>query len=96
MFVIRENWDGKFQIVMDEVPFGCSDRNCYGSMGVIEARLLGFSYPDYLKYCRANYNGILRGHEGYSYCVFKDKKDCLKLCGLLNKEWDKVKEALGL
>lgn len=87
MFIPRENFDGYFQIVNTD-EFAIRG----GSYNVIQARLLGFTYPDYLRYCRAKHKGTLRGRTGYSYVVFKDKKDCLDVCKLLNNEWKKVKE----
>ena len=89
-FIARENSDSYFQAVPSEVPFG----KCGGSLNVLAARLLDLSYPDYLQYCRANFNGLLRGRTGYSYCVYKDKKDCEKLCEILNKEWVNVEKFL--
>ena len=94
MFIVRENWDGVYQIVNDESLFATNDRTVFGSYGVIQAKILGFTYPNFLRYCRANFNGLLRGREGYSYCVFKNKVDASRLCGLLNQEFNKVKEAI--
>lgn len=95
MFIPRENCEGYFQVSLREIPFADSpDFYCKGSYNVIEARLLGFTYPDYLRYCRANFNGVLRGREGYTYCVFKNKKDCLAICEMLNREFKKVEESL--
>lgn len=95
MFIPRENPDGCFQVSLREIPFDKNpDIYCRGSFNILAARLLGFTYPDYLRYCRA-LGGILRGREGYSYCVFKNKKTCFDLCARLNKELKKVEEALS-
>ena len=92
-FMPRENPDGYWQVAITEVPF--KDKGvAQGSYNVLQARLLGLSYPDYLQFCRANYNGILRGREGYSYCLYKEKSDCQKVCQLINKEWNKVENFL--
>lgn len=59
------------------------------SYGVIGSRLLGLSFPDYLKFLAAN-GGELRGKQGYAGAVFKDKSKCLKICNMLNIEWEKL------
>lgn len=53
------------------------------SYHVVCARMLGFSYPDYLKYCKAN-GATLRGRDGYCYPVFNNISDCQKICKLVN------------
>ena len=93
IFYPRQNPDGNWQIQMSEIPF--LDKGCTkGSYNVISARLLGLSYSDYLKYCRAQHNGIVKKSSGYPYCVFKEKTDCNKICGMLNIEWRKVEKYL--
>lgn len=95
-FYANENCDGNFIIAIDEVPFPESAaEHMSGSYNVLAARLLGFTYPDYLRYVRKNYNAELRGRTGYSYCVFKKKADAIKLVMKLNVEWNKVEKALG-
>lgn len=91
MFVPRENWDGYWQVSMTEIPF-LDQGMTKGSYNVLNARLLGLSYCDYLKYCRAQHNGTIRKSSGYPYCVFKDKKNCNDVCNLLNKEWGKIEK----
>ncbi len=81
------NW----RIGVDELDWAAGKNSCGCSFNVLPARLLQMSYPDYLKYLRAN-GGELRGHTGYTYAVFKDKKICEKFCTVLNKEWNKIKE----
>lgn len=92
-FMPRENPDGYWQAAVNEVPFSAQGM-IKGSLNVLQARLLDLSYADYLQFCRANYNGMLRGRSGYSYCVYKDKADCQKVCQILNKEWIKVEKFL--
>ena len=58
------------------------------SYAILAARLLGFTYPDYLRYCAVQ-GGSLRGATGFPHVVFKDKKDAEKICKLINTEWDK-------
>lgn len=95
MFIPRLNPDGTFQVTMRELPFeGNPDIYCKGSYNVIAARLLGFTYPDYLRYCRAH-GGILRGKAGYSFCVFKEKKDCDNICRMLNVQMKRLEEKLN-
>lgn len=88
MFIPRENPDGFWQTVIENIPFVNSDKfSCNGSYNVIMARFIGLSYPDYLRYCRDKYNAILRGRAGYTYCVYKNKKDCQAVCDELNRQW---------
>ena len=91
MFIPRENFDGYWQVLMSEIPF-LDEGMTKGSYNVLGARLLGFTYAEYLKYCAARYNGTIRKATGYPYCVFKNKSDCANVCGLLNKEWKKVEK----
>lgn len=58
------------------------------SYGILAARLLGFTYPDYLRYCSVN-GGTLKGRTGFPHPVFKEKKDAEKICKLINNEWDR-------
>lgn len=81
------NW----RIGVDELDWAIGKNSCGCSFNVLPARLLQMSYPDYLKYLRAN-GGELRGREGYTFVTFKDKKICEKFCSQLNKEWDRIKE----
>ena len=94
-FYANENCDGNFIISIDEIPFSESAaEHMSGSYNVLAARLLGFTYPDYLRYVRQNCGAELRGRAGYSYCVFKNKADAIKLVMKLNAEWNKVENAL--
>lgn len=55
-----------------------------GSYGVFEARVLGISYAKSLEYIRDNFNGILKGKQGYTYVYFKNQSDADKLSKFLN------------
>ena len=61
-----------------------------GSFNIVAARVLDFTYPDYLRYVRQNHNATLKGKKGYSYAVYKDRKDCVAVVTLLNDAWRKV------
>ena len=65
-----------------------------GSFNIICARLLGFSYPDYLRFVRDNYNASLRGRQGYTYSYFKNKQDCEKVVRLLNESFWNIEKYL--
>ena len=65
-----------------------------GSYSIIGARVLGLSYPNYLRYMRDTYDAEVRGREGYSYLVFKDQGKCLMAIQELNKNWQKIETAL--
>lgn len=80
------NW----RIGVDEVDWAAGKNSCGCSFSVLPARLFHMTYPDYLKYLRAN-GGELRGKTGYAYIVFKEKNICQKFCDRLNKEWDRIK-----
>ena len=67
---------------------------CYhGSLHVVAARTLGYSYVEYLKFCSVN-GATLRGREGYTYPVYKNKEDATKVCQILNENWVEVEEYL--
>ena len=65
-----------------------------GSYNIVAARVLGFSYPDYLRYVKDNYNATLRGPVGYSYAIYKNRNDCYDIVKELNKAWEKVEKIL--
>lgn len=65
-----------------------------GSFNIVAARILGFSYPDYLRYVRQNHNATLKGKEGYSYAIYKDRKDCVAVVTLLNDVWRRVEAVI--
>lgn len=59
----------------------------HGSFHVVEARLLGLTYPDYLRYLMS-LGGEIRGKQGYSVVVFEDKETCERVCLELSKRWN--------
>lgn len=65
-----------------------------GSYNIIEARVLGFSYPNYLRFVRDNYNATLKGNAGYSYAIYKNRNDCYDIVKLLNAFWEKIEKDL--
>lgn len=62
---------------------------CKSSYHVIGARLLGLSYPDYLRYCRT-LGAELRGVQGYSFPVWKTSAGTEKLISQLKGELKKM------
>lgn len=65
-----------------------------GSYSIIGARVLGLSYPNYLRYMRDTYDAEVRGREGYSYLIFKNQGKCLMAIQELNKNWQNIETAL--
>ena len=91
-----ETYDEKYMIeFFIEEGYFQGEPNLYftSSYHVVASRILGFSYPDYLRYCRSH-GAALRGKQGYSFPVWIDKNECQKICNLLNKEWDKLKSLI--
>ena len=66
------------------------------SYHVLDARLLGLSYADFLLYCVKKYNATLGGRNGYCYPMFKDITDCQKFCRVLDDEFKKFLVKSGL
>ena len=81
----------KWKIGMDNLDWADNKNSCGCSYNVLGALLLHMSYPDYLRYLRAN-GAELFGKAGYSYAYFKNKTKCQEICSLLNKEWNKIKK----
>lgn len=84
-YVPREMFtDGQYLAAIDSIDF-ISDNGLIfdGSFHVIGARLMGLSYPDYLRYLRSK-GATLKGKTGYTYAYFKDKDKCQKVCDVLN------------
>jgi hypothetical protein len=63
------------------------------SYQLVAARLLGFSYPDYLRYARSK-GATLKGREGFGLTIFEKLSDCNAFCKELNAEWEKFKKAV--
>ena len=93
IFYPDETYDNMWMISIDidKIEFNGEGIAWYftSSYNVIAARLTGFDYADWLRYCRGN-GATIRGREGYSRAVWKDKKDCQKICDMLNREIEKV------
>ena len=66
--------------------------NC--SYGILAARLMGLSYPNYLLYCQSK-GGTIKGRVGFPYVVFKEKVKAEEICSRINSEWNKVKEKIS-
>lgn len=92
MFEPCETFDGGYYIAVrpDEIAknFGI---NC--SYQLVAARLLGFSYPDYLRYGRSK-GAKIQGNDGFGLLVFEKMLDCKDFCKELNAEWKKVQQAV--
>lgn len=56
-----------------------------GSFNIIQARLFGLSYPDYLRMCRDHFGAILTGKNSkYPYALFDRSKEMDDLIEILN------------
>lgn len=62
--------------------------------GYYPARVLGISFPEYLRYCRDECGGTIYGKTGYPYVQYDKKEDAQKICKLLNTYWTKGKKLL--
>lgn len=63
-----------------------------GSYNVIQARLFGLSFPDYLRFVRDKYHATLVGKSGYTYFIFTNSADCDALVKELNRRWELIKK----
>ena len=66
------------------------------SYHLLDARLFGLSYADYLLYCVKKYNAVLGGRNGYCYPMFKEITDCQKFCKVLNDKFKGFLNESGL
>lgn len=86
---------GKWIAAFDDIDIIRDNEIIYhGSFQIPAARLLGLSYPDYLRFIQSR-GAILKGKEGYCYGYFKNKAACQKMCVLLNGKFDQLKKELG-
>lgn len=94
-FTVREACDSDAFIIglTEEFHQKCPNLIVEGSYLVLAARLLGMSYPDFLRYSAVN-GGTLKGRTGFPHCTFEKRTDALNLCNKINKEWDKVYETI--
>ena len=94
IFSVFETYDERFSIEVsldnldDEMIFYFTS-----SYNVVAARLLGFTYPDFLRFCRSN-GAKLEGRAGYTHPVWSNRNECQKICNLLNKEWEKFQSLI--
>lgn len=89
-FDVRLNVDGDYYMIAIGEGYDLFKFKGYhytSSYHVLNARLLGLSYPDYLHYCQSM-GAILKGKTGYCYPVWKEKKDCKKVADLIEKQWN--------
>lgn len=89
-FFVDTTIDNEYVFRFEKISI-CKSKDYYfdSSYNVLCARLMGFSYPDFLLYCRAK-GGTLRGRKGYCYVTFKEKKPCEEICKRLNEEVKKL------
>lgn len=85
--------EGEYMVRLEDSMYELMGKQS-GSFNILAARLLDFTYPDYLRYVRQNHNAVLKGKRGYSYAIYKDKKDCTDVVTLLNDVWEKVEAAI--
>lgn len=90
--VTKNEWTSDYTVMPSGIFDFFEDNtliNFTSSYNVIAARLLGLSYPDYLRYCQS-IGARIKGKYSYSYPVWTDKAAADKLCNKLNEEWNKV------
>lgn len=94
-FTVRETCDlSKFIISLsDEFFDNFPQFSCKQSYHVFAAKLLNFSYKEYLLYC-ATKGGELKGLDTFPYVIFSERAAALNICNKINKEWDRVSEFL--
>lgn len=85
--------EGEYMVRLEDSIYELMGKQS-GSFNIVAARILGFSYPDYLRYVRQNHHATLKGKGGYSYAVYKDRKDCVAVVTLLNDVWRRVEAAI--
>lgn len=62
-----------------------------GSFCVFAARVLGLTFPEYLRMCRDVYGATLVGkNTKYPLALFKDEASAAKLVQLLNKQMNEI------
>lgn len=93
-FVVRENPDGKFILSLSEqFHQDFPDFVCHQSYGILAARLVGMTYPTFLRYCAAH-GGELVGKKGYPATHFKSEKDAKMVVKEINKGYKALREKL--
>lgn len=96
IFQVKEGMnEGTWMVGLTDAGYKMITPYCpSGSYNIVAARVLGLSYPDYLRFVRQNYSATLRGREGYSYAIYKNRKDCVAVVTLLNDTWRKVEAVI--
>lgn len=92
-FFAREGTNKEWQVCVSDLDL-FEGISFSGSYNVLQSRVLGLTYPQYLKLCMSKFNGELRGRAGYSYCTFKNKTDCKNVCAILNRNWSKIEKMI--
>lgn len=95
-FNVGKTADDKYWMIRFEIEDEIANKEEFefkSSYHVLGARLLGLTYPNYLKFCSSK-GATFRGKTGYTYPVWKEEKNCKEVCTLLNREWNKVKKIL--
>lgn len=84
-FVVKENCDGKFIFCLSEQFHETfPDFVCHQSYGILAARLVGMTYPTFLRYC-ATHGGELVGKKGYPAIYFKTEAEAKAIIKEVNK-----------
>ena len=93
-FTVQENPNGKFIISLSEkFHIDFPDFICHQSYLIFAARLLGMTYPSFIRYC-ATHGGELVGRQGYPAIYFKSKTDAKLIVKLINSNYKLFSAAL--
>lgn len=93
-FVVRESPNGKFIISLSEQFHQDFPKFvCHQSYDVLAARLIGMTYPTFLRYCAAH-GGELVGKKGYPATYFKSENDAKVIAKEINKGYKTLCEKL--
>lgn len=93
MFEPCETFDGSGYYIAARPDPTAVKLSINASYQLVAARLLGFSYPDYLRYGRSK-GAQIKGLTGLGLLVFPKLLDCKDFCKELNTEWNKAKAAI--
>lgn len=93
-FVVNESPNGKFILSLSEkFHEDFPDFICHQSYGILAARLVGMTYPTFLRYCAAH-GGELVGKQGYPATYFKSESDAKAIVKEINKGYKSFCEKL--
>ena len=92
MFYVKPTTNGSYMVGIDcDVLYNhCSE----GSYNIVGARVLGLSYPQYLRFLRDEFGAKLKGKVGYSYAIWENEEDCKKAVNEINSHWKKIKDTV--